>query len=130
MGYGEFREDAGIHTSYTGDEGLEGIINKDKLSLEQIGIQAKRYAKDNVVGRPEIQSFVGALMGKHLNEGVFFTTSSFSSPAIEYAESQVNLSIALIDGEKLTDLMIEYDLGVSTESVYIVKKLDNDFFEL
>lgn len=129
MGYGDFREDAGFNTLATNDEGIDGIINEDKLGLEKIGIQAKRYARDNIVGRPLIQSFVGALMGKHLNKGVFITSSSFSSNAIEYAESQVNLSIVLIDGDTLANLMIEHDLGVSTEKIYRVKKLDSDFFD-
>lgn len=129
MGYGNFREDAGINTPASNDEGIDGIINQDKLGLEKIGIQAKRYAKDNTIARPQIQSFVGALMGKHLNKGVFITTSSFSTNAIEYAESQVNLSIILIDGETLADLMIEYDVGVSTEVEYKLKRIDNDFFE-
>lgn len=130
MGYGEFREDAGFRTQSTNDEGLDGIINQDKLGLDKIGIQAKRYDKSQKIGRPLIQSFAGALLGKGLNRGVFITTSSFTNNAVDFVNNQSNLTITLIDGEELASLMIEYDLGVSTAKTYNIKKIDSDYFSL
>ena len=130
MGYGEFREDAGIVTPSTNDEGLDGIINQDKLGLDKIGIQAKRYDKSQKITRPLIQGFAGALLGKGLNKGVFITTSSFTNNAIDFVKNQSNLTIKLIDGEELANLMIEYDLGVSTTKTYNIKKIDSDYFSL
>lgn len=128
MGYGKYIEDAGITTPFTGDEGIDGIINEDKLGLNQIGIQAKRFDEKSKVGRPLIQNFAGALLGKGLTKGVFLTTSSFTKEAINYAESQNNLSIILIDGEELANLMIEYELGTSTVNTYKIKRIDSDYF--
>lgn len=122
MGYG-----AGTITSYTGDGGIDGIIDEDKLGLDVIHIQAKRYAKGNHVGRPELQSFVGALAGQNGNKGVFITTSDFSQAARDYHPSGVK--VVKIDGHKLAELMIEYNLGVSTSYTYELKKIDKDFFE-
>ena len=130
MGYGEFREDAGFRTPATNDEGLDGIINQDKLGLDKIGIQAKRYDESHKISRPALQSFAGALLGKGLNRGVFITTSSFTNNAIDFVENQSNLTITLIDGEELASLMIEYDLGVSTTKTYNIKQIDNDYFSL
>ena len=130
MGYGEFREDAGFRTPATNDEGLDGIINQDKLGLDKIGIQAKRYDESHKISRPALQSFAGALLGKGLNRGVFITTSSFTNNAVEFVENQSNLTITLIDGEELASLMIEYDLGVSTTKTYNIKQIDNDYFSL
>ena len=130
MGNGEFREDAGIVTPSTNDEGLDGIINQDKLGLDKIGIQAKRYDKSQKITRPLIQGFAGALLGKGLNKGVFITTSSFTNNAIDFVKNQSNLTIKLIDGEELANLMIEYDLGVSTTKTYNIKKIDSDYFSL
>lgn len=130
MGYGEFREDAGFRTQSTNDEGLDGIINQDKLGLDKIGIQAKRYDKSQKIGRPLIQSFAGALLGKGLNRGVFITTSSFTNNAIDFVNNQSNLTITLIDGDELASLMIEYDLGVSTTKTYNLKQIDSDYFSL
>lgn len=127
MGYGEFRPDAGRTTSPTNDGGIDGIINEDRLGLNKIAVQAKRYDKSNKIGTPLLQSFVGALVGKGLTKGVFITTSSFTSGAIEYAKNQ---SIILIDGDKLADLMIEYDVGTFTSHTYEIKRIDSDYFNL
>ncbi|MFM7930392.1 MAG: restriction endonuclease, partial [Pirellula sp.] len=100
---------AGTVTSYGGDNGIDGIINEDMLGLDVIYLQAKRW--ENTVGRPDIQKFVGALVGKRARKGVFLTTSSFSSEAIEYAAS-IDAKIVLIDGFKLSQLLIDFDVGV------------------
>ena len=123
MGYGEGRV-----TSASNDNGIDGIITTDKLGFDPILIQAKRYVLDHQVGRPEIQSFAGALGS--VTRGVFITTSSFSKPAIEFASGYPHATISLIDGKKLTDLMIEYNLGVSEERTIRLKKLDSDYFDL
>lgn len=130
MGYGGFREDAGITTPLGGDEGIDGIINEDKLGLDKIDVQAKAYDSGSKVGRPLIQSFVGALVGKGLSKGIFITTSSFTDGAVEYADNQSNLSISLIDGEMLANLMIEYELGTYTINTYHIKRLDGDYFSI
>lgn len=127
MGYGEIKEDTSANKK-SGDEGLDGIIKEDKLGFDIIGIQAKRFA-DVTVGRKDLQSFVGALAGQGATKGVFVTTSKFTSGAIEYAKKNLAQKIVLIDGDKLAELMIEYNLGVSTKEVYKVKEIDTDFFE-
>ena len=126
MGYGGTQEDAGRVVGKSGDGGIDGIINEDRLGLDVIYIQAKRWDAD--VGRPEIQKFVGALAGNKASKGVFITSSGFSRGAVEYA-SQVNHRVVLIDGPMLAALMMDYDLGVSTKEVYTVKRLDTDYFE-
>jgi len=125
MGYGGSRKDAGEAIGKSGDEGIDGVINEDKLGLDTIYIQAKRW--QGTVGRPEIQKFVGALHGKHAHKGIFITTSSYSPDAISYASS-VESKIILIDGSRLADLMIESNVGISPESVYEVKRIDSDYF--
>ncbi|HMU59127.1 MAG TPA: restriction endonuclease, partial [Chitinophagaceae bacterium] len=105
---------------------IDGIIKEDKLGLDTIYIQAKRW--EGVVGRPEIQKFVGALAGQRAKKGVFITTSGFTKEAINYA-SQMDTKIVLIDGEKLSELMIDYNLGVSVQNTYEIKKIDSDYFE-
>lgn len=127
MGYGEFRPDAGKTTPPTNDGGIDGIINEDRLGLDKIAIQAKRYNKSNKIGAPLLQGFVGALMGKGVTKGVFITTSSFTNGAIDYARNQ---SIILIDGNKLAELMIEYDVGTFTSHIYKIKRVDSDYFNL
>lgn len=124
MGYG-----AGKITGRTGDGGIDGIIDEDKLGLDVIHIQTKRWQIGNNVGRRELQSFVGALAGQsgRRRKGVFITTSSFTREALEYNPS--NVKIAKIDGKKLADLMITYNLGVSTKVLYELKKIDTDYFE-
>lgn len=126
MGYGGTQEDAGRVVGKSGDGGIDGIINEDRLGLDVIYIQAKRWEAD--VGRPEIQKFVGALAGNKANKGVFITSSGFSKGAADYA-SQVNHRVVLIDGPMLAELMMDHDLGVSTKDVYTVKRLDTDYFE-
>jgi restriction system protein len=125
MGYGGSRKDAGQAIGKTGDGGIDGIIKEDKLGLDFIYIQAKRW--EGTIGRPEIQKFVGALQGRFANKGVFITTSGFSKDALEYVRFIQN-KVVLINGEQLTQLMIDYNLGVSHEVVYEVKKLDFDYF--
>jgi restriction system protein len=126
MGYGgSFREAAAV-TRKTGDEGIDGVINEDRLGLDVIYIQAKRW-KHNV-GRPEIQGFVGALAGKKANKGIFITTSSFHDNASEYAAGLHN-KVILIDGRRLAELMIEHAIGVAEEHAYSIKKIDSDYFD-
>lgn len=125
MGYGGSIKDAGQAMGKSGDEGIDGIIKEDKLGLDVIYIQAKRWQGN--VGRPEIQKFVGALHGQRAKKGVFITTSTFSNEARQYV-SQIDPKVVLIDGEQLVDMMIDYDLGVSTVDTYKVKKIDMDFF--
>ena len=129
MGYGGTLEDAGFVTKASGDEGIDGIIKEDKLGFSKIYIQAKRWNKDNPVGRQELQSFVGALIGQGANKGLFITTGRFTKGAKEYAEKQLQTNIILIDGEKLAKLMIEYNVGVSVEATYEIKRIDSDFFD-
>lgn len=125
MGYGGSRKEAGEATRPSADGGIDGIIREDRLGLDTIYLQAKRW--DNVVGRPEIQKFAGALQGERAKKGVFITTSSFSREAREYVNN-VDSKIVLIDGERLTGLMIDFGVGVSTRQVFEVKQLDSDYF--
>jgi len=127
MGYGGSLADAGQALGRPHDGGIDGVINEDKLGLDRIYIQAKKW-KDTTVGSTEVQSFVGALAGVKARRGVFITTSKFSREAIAYAASLEN-RVILIDGDRLTDLMFEYGLGVSTFNTYAVKRVDNDFFD-
>ncbi|PTB88211.1 restriction endonuclease, partial [Pseudidiomarina aestuarii] len=125
MGYGGSRKEAGEATRPSADGGIDGIIREDRLGLDTIYLQAKRW--DNVVGRPEIQKFAGALQGERAKKGVFITTSSFSREAKEYVNN-VDSKIVLIDGERLTGFMIDFGVGVSTRQVFEVKQLDSDYF--
>jgi len=127
MGYGGSREEAAMETQKSNDEGVDGLINEDRLGLDRIYIQAKRWTKGSV-GRPDIQGFVGALAGKHAQKGVFITTSEFAQPAIDFARS-ISQRVILIDGQRLADLMIEHNLGVSRANYYELKRVDNDYFE-
>ena len=128
MGYGGSIEQAGMHLGKSGDNGVDGVINEDKLGLDQIYIQAKRYAPENTVGRPDIQRFAGSLMGMGTQKGVFVTTSSFSKEAVEYA-SNIGQRLILIDGSMLTELMLKYNVGTRLERTIEIKKVDEDFFE-
>lgn len=121
MGYGEGRQ-----TKPTNDGGVDGIIATDALGFDPIYVQAKRYSPDHKVGRPELQGFAGALGS--ITRGVFITTSSFAETAVEWARHFPHATLVLIDGERLTQLMIQYDLGVSTEKVYRLKRIDSDYF--
>jgi restriction system protein len=125
MGYGGSFEDAGKAIGKSGDEGIDGIIKEDKLGLDVIYLQAKKW--ENPVSRPEIQKFAGALLGKKAKKGVFITTSKFSEGAKDYARNVEN-KIILIDGEQLTRYMIENDIGVSETASYNIKKIDLDYF--
>lgn len=125
MGYGGSREEAGKAVGRSGDGGIDGVINEDRLGLDAIYLQAKRWS--NVVGRPEIQQFVGALAGQRANKGVFIATSRFTQDAKDYAANS-QYKVVLIDGERLADLMIEHDLGVSVAATYQLKRIDSDFF--
>ncbi|MEN8260133.1 MAG: restriction endonuclease, partial [Pseudomonadota bacterium] len=126
MGYGGSRKDAGEAIGRSGDEGIDGIIKEDPLGLDIIYIQAKRY--EGTIGRPDIQKFAGALQGQRARKGIFITTSNYSKEAIDYA-SNIETKIILIDGNKLAKLMFDHGVGVSTNSVYEVKKIDTDYFE-
>jgi restriction system protein len=126
IGYGGSLADAGKAIGKSGDGGIDGVIKEDKLGLDLLYIQAKRW--DNAVDRTEIQKFVGALHGKKARKGIFITTSTFTRGAKEYAEG-VETKLVLIDGAQLAELMFDYGVGVSTESTYVVKRIDSDFFE-
>jgi restriction system protein len=126
MGYGGSRRDAGERIGQSGDGGIDGIIKEDRLGLDTIFIQAKRW--QGSVGRPEIQKFVGALQGQRAKKGVFITTSSYTSEAIEYA-SRIDTKVVLIDGKQLAGLMTDFDVGVSVSASYVVKRIDSDYFE-
>ncbi len=128
MGYGGSLEDAGEHVGRGGDGGIDGIIKEDKLGLDRLYLQAKRYAPGNSVGRPDIQKFAGSLLGKGANKGIFVTTSCFSEQAKSYAEN-VPQRLVLIDGEELARLMLEHDVGVRKSDTIELKKIDEDFFE-
>ncbi|EGJ51738.1 restriction endonuclease [Desulfocurvibacter africanus] len=125
MGYGGTMHDAGMAVGKSGDEGIDGIIKEDRLGLDLIYLQAKRW--EGTVGRPEVQKFVGALHGKHARKGVFITTGTFAQGAVEYAAS-IDSKVVLIDGKRLAELMIEFDVGVSTKATYQVKRIDSDYF--
>jgi restriction system protein len=127
MGYGGSRADAGKAIGKTGDGGIDGIIKEDKLGLDIVYIQAKRWDK-GAVGRPEVMQFAGALQAQKANKGILITTSRFTDDARNYV-TQIGSKIVLIDGEQLTQLMIDHDVGVSTVSQYPVKKIDTDYFD-
>lgn len=125
MGYGGSQKDAGEAIGKSGDEGIDGVIKEDPLGLDIIYLQAKRY--EGTVGRPEIQKFAGALQGQRARKGIFITTSSYSREALDYV-SKIEKKIILIDGKTLTKLMFDHGVGVSTNTVYEVKKIDTDYF--
>jgi len=128
MGYGGSIQDAGKAIGKSGDEGIDGTIKEDKLGLDIIYIQAKRWQPGNVVGRPELHKFVGALAGQGAKKGIFITTSSFTKEALSYTPRN-ETKIVLIDGSQLTQLMIDYNLGCTTQQVYELKKIDSDYFD-
>jgi len=126
MGYGGSVEDAGKVVGKSGDGGIDGIIKQDKLGLDAIYVQAKRW--NNVVGSPEIMKFSGSLTKRHASRGVFITTSTFTKDALEFVEAMPQ-KIVLVDGKQLASLMIEHDVGVSPTKAYTLKRLDQDYFE-
>ena len=127
MGYGGSIKDAGRAIGKSGDEGIDGTIKEDKLGLDIIYIQAKRWQPGNIVGRPELQKFVGALAGQGAKKGIFITTSSFSKDALDYTPKN-ETKIVLIDGQQLAQFMIDHNLGVTSVNNYEVKRMDSDYF--
>ena len=128
MGYGSGIDEAGMVTQQSNDGGIDGIIKEDQLGFSNIYIQAKQWATDQTVGKPEIQKFVGALTGQQAQKGLFITTAKFSAGALQYAGNLLGTKVVLVDGNALTRLMIKHNVGVSGEHVYEVKRLDSDFF--
>jgi restriction system protein len=126
MGYGGNREEAAKAIGRSGDEGIDGVIDEDRLGLDTIYVQAKRWSSS--VGRPEIQQFAGALQGQRAHKGVFITTSSFTRDATEYA-GRIGTRVILIDGRRLAALMFEHDVGVTPRISFTVKSVDSDYFE-
>ena len=126
MGYGGSRRDAGERVGQSGDGGIDGIIKEDRLGLDTIFLQAKRW--QGSVGRPEIQKFVGALQGQRARKGVFITTSSYTSEATDYV-SRIDIKVVLIDGARLAELMMDFDVGVTNAATYVVKRIDSDYFD-
>ena len=126
MGYGGTRKDAGQAVGRSGDGGIDGIIKEDRLGLDIMYIQAKRW-NQKTVGRPEIQKFAGALQGRRAKKGIFITTSSFSQTARDYV-SRIDSKIVLIDGETLAQLMIDFNIGVTAIASYEIKRIDSDYF--
>jgi len=128
MGYGGSRKDAGKALGGNGDGGVDGIIKEDKLGLDVVYVQAKRWKNGNTVGRPEIQAFAGSLEGQRARRGVFITTSKFTQDAIAYTQ-RIEKKIVLINGEELAQLMIDHNVGVAEVANYTLKKIDHDYFE-
>jgi restriction system protein len=127
MGYGGNRRDAAKRLGGSHDGGVDGVIDEDRLGLDRVYVQAKRYASGSSVGRPEVQSFVGSLVGLGAHKGVFVTMSSFSQAAVEFVR-HLSQRVILIDGQRLSDLMIEHNVGVRVSRTVEVKRLDEDFF--
>jgi restriction system protein len=127
MGYGGSRRSAATQLGRSGDGGVDGVINEDRLGLDRVYVQAKRYGVDATVGRPEVQSFVGSLVGLGATKGVFVTTSSYSSQAVEYVR-HLPQRVILIDGRRLAELMMEHNVGVRVSRSVEFKRMDEDFF--
>lgn len=127
MGYGGSHRNAAEQLGGSGDGGVDGVINEDRLGLDRVYVQAKRYGPNTVVGRPEVQGFVGSLVGLGATKGVFVTTSTFSQHAVDFAR-HLSQRVILIDGKRLGDLLIEHDVGVRVSRVVHFKRLDEDFF--
>ena len=128
MGYGGGHSGYATVTQLSGDDGIDGVIQEDRLGLDMIYVQAKKWDPTNSVGPGEIDKFVGSLMRKRATKGVFITSGVFTSGARK-AATQATVSVRLIDGDELADLMIDYGVGVSEEARYTLKKLDTDFFD-
>jgi len=126
MGYGGSRRDAGQAIGRAGDEGIDGVISEDRLGLDVVYLQAKKW--EGTVGRPEIQKFVGALHGKRAKKGVLITTSTFSADATAYVDN-IDSKVVLIDGRRLAELMMDFEVGVNTAATYSVKRVDSDYFD-
>ncbi|PKO08407.1 MAG: restriction endonuclease [Chloroflexi bacterium HGW-Chloroflexi-2] len=128
MGYGGSRREAARAVGQSGDEGIDGIIDEDRLGLDSIYIQAKKWKDENHVGRPEIQKFIGALHGQRAKKGIFITTSRFTEDAKNYVKN-IDTKVVLIDGKRLSDLMIDYGVGVVNRTKYEIKGIDTEYFE-
>ena len=128
MGYGGSRPEAARQLGRSGDGGVDGVINEDRLGLDRIYLQAKRYSDENTVGRPEIQKFLGSLVGMGATKGVFVTTSKFSGDAIEFAR-HLTQRVILIDGQRLAELMIEHNVGVRLNRAVEFKQIDENYFD-
>ncbi|MCJ1900477.1 MULTISPECIES: restriction endonuclease [Paracoccus] len=129
MGYGDGRTEMGQAIGKSGDGGIDGVVNEDKLGLDAVYIQAKRYGLDNVVGRPALQAFIGSMTGESATKGVFVTTSSFSREAREYVR-RVQQRVVLIDGARLARLMIDHGVGVRIDKTYVLRSIDANFFDV
>ncbi|MDX2268795.1 MAG: restriction endonuclease [Bryobacter sp.] len=128
MGYGGAAEDASSVVGSSGDGGIDGIIKQDRLGLDNIYVQAKRWGREHKVGRPEVQGFAGSLLQHHAKKGVFLTTAGITNEAKNYVAS-IEPKIVLIDGKELTKLMIQFNVGVSASQTLVLKKIDTDYFE-
>ncbi|WP_292517942.1 restriction endonuclease [Mesorhizobium sp.] len=127
MGYGGSHKDAAKQLGRTGDGGVDGVINEDRLGLDRVYVQAKRYRPDIVVGRPDVQGFIGSLVGLGATKGVFVTTSGFSRQATDFVR-HLPQRVILVDGPTLADLMIEHQVGIRISQTIEFKRLDEDFF--
>jgi restriction system protein len=128
MGYGGSRKDAGRAIGKSGDDGIDGIIKEDRLGLDAVYVQAKKWKETTTVGRPDVQSFAGSLEGHRARKGVFITTSKFSADAKEYV-NRIEKKIILIDGDQLANLSIEFGIGVEPVTSYHIHRVDADYFE-
>ncbi len=128
MGYGGSRADAGETLGQSGDGGVDGVIREDRLGLDRIYLQAKRYQPSNKIGSPAMQGFVGALHGQGANKGVFITTSDFTPDARAFADKLGGMRVVLINGETLTRLMLQHGVGVRTHQTVAIRRLDTDYF--
>ncbi|MBR0080730.1 MAG: restriction endonuclease [Synergistaceae bacterium] len=129
MGYGSPEQNQDAVTKKSGDEGIDGIVKADRFGFDAVYTQAKKWKEDSFVGRPEIQKFLGAVAGQGATKGLYITTGQFTKEAKDFAARQLNHKIILIDGKQLAELMIEYDLGVTTVKTYPIKRIDSDYFD-
>lgn len=129
MGYGGSRESAAAHLGKSGDEGIDGRVNQDSLGLDQIMVQAKRYAPDRTVDRQSVQAFIGSLAGQGVTKGIFITTSYFNENALEFVKRGSNTKVVLVDGEQLVELMLRHHIGVRVERTVELLELDQNYFE-
>lgn len=129
MGYGDGRAEMGQAIGKSGDGGIDGVVNEDKLGLDAVYIQAKRYAPENTVGRPALQAFIGSMTGESATKGVFVTTSSFSKEARDFVQ-RVQQRVVLIDGARLARLMIDHGVGVRVDKTYVLRSIDANFFDV
>lgn len=129
MGYGYDANKSGMVVGKTGDGGIDGIINEDKLGFSQVYVQAKRWDSEQTIGSPAVQAFAGALLGKGATKGLYITTARFSKAARQFVQDQKVMRIVLVDGSELAKLMIDNGVGVSVQKIYKVMQMDSDYFE-